>query len=122
MDGGHSTVWKGTAFSGCNNNEIVLLHMRFWRAEGDSGQCNDGDITARSVGVESNGNSYISRLEVLLKPVHDEMIMKNVTCVHDDGETETEIGSIAINTSVICMPSEMLNDSATNHTTKLKGN
>ena len=119
MDGGHGTVWKGTTFSGCNNNEIVLLHRRF--AEGDSGQCNDGDITAWSVGVESNGSSYISRLEVLLKPVHDEIMMENVTCAHDDGENETEIGSIAINTSVVCMPSEMLNDSATDNTTKLKG-
>ena len=42
--------------------------MRFRKAGGDYAQCNDGDITARSVGVESNGNSYISQLEVILKP------------------------------------------------------
>ena len=43
--------------------------------------------------------------------------MKDVECTQDDGTTAIDIGSITINTSVICMSSEIVNSSATNHTT-----
>jgi hypothetical protein len=115
-----STVWKGTAFSGCDGNEITLLHHRFIRGMSTSAQCNTGHIkllTGRSVRVENN--SYISQLEVLVQPGHDEMPLKSVTCAHDDGTTVIYIDSITINTSYICMSSE--NDSVVNHTTTLKG-
>ncbi len=117
-----ATVWKGTAFSGCNDTEIILLHNRFWEVTNKSSRCNTGHITlltGRSIRVENT--SYISQLEVLVQPAgHDEMPVKNVTCVHDDGTTETYVDSIAINTSyTMCMSS--VNDSAANHTTTLIG-
>ena len=112
-----TTVWKGTAFSDCDNNEIVLLHNQFERA---AGRCNNGDILGRSIGVV-NG-SYISQLEVMVESGPDQLIMKDIKCFHDNGAIEMIIDSITINTSVICMSSEILNGSATNHTTTLKGN
>jgi hypothetical protein len=118
---GDATVWKGTAFSGCDGNEITLLHHRFIRGMSTSAQCNTGHIkllTGRSVRVENN--SYISQLEVLVQPGHDEMPLKSVTCAHDDGATIIYNDSITINTSyTICMSS--VNDSAVNHTTTLIG-
>ena len=122
---GGSTVWKGTAFSDC---EITLQHLRFSRAANTSeslqGQCDNGHMTliGRSVRVENE--SYTSQLEVLVKPGHDEIPLKkfNIKCVHDNGSVEIDIGSITINTSVVCMSPEILNDSAGNHTTALKGN
>ena len=110
-----STVWKGTAFSGC---EINLLHNRFEESTGSETQCNNGNITltGRSISVESNNSYiyYISQLEVMVKPayVNDEMIMKNIECIRDDGTDTTLIGSMNINVSVIC----------SNITLTLKGN
>jgi hypothetical protein len=79
-----STVWQGTAFSGCNNNEITLIHNRFAR-EGASGICNGGAITGRSVRVESN-ISYISQLEVAITA---EMVGKSIVCNLDNGTIYT---------------------------------
>ena len=120
-----STVWKGTAFSSCDTNEITLLHNRFKGVTNISAQCNDGHImlTGRSIRVENN-SYYISQLEVMVKPASDNetiMIMKNVKCIHDHDGTDTVIGSMIINSSVICMSSEILNGSATNNITSLKG-
>ena len=67
---------------------------------------------------------YVSQLEVTVKPASDNetiMIMKNVKCIHDHDGTDIVVGSMVINTSVICMSSEILNGSATTHTTTLKG-
>ena len=104
------TVWKGTAFSDC---EINLLHNRFDGSTG--GQCNNGGITltGRSISVENN-SYYISQLEVIVKPayVKDEIIMKNIECIRDNGIDTTLIGSMNINVSVIC----------SNITLTLKGN
>ena len=106
------TVWKDTAFSGC---EINLLHNRFEESTGSETRCNNGNITltGRSISVENN-SYYISQLEVIVKPadVNDEMIMKNIECIHDDGTDTTLIGSMNINVSVIC----------SNITLTLKGN
>ena len=75
-------------------------------------------MTGRSIGVRNN--SYISQLEVLVKPGLNEMPLKSVTCAHDDGTAETVVDSITINTSYICTSSEdLLNDSAINYTTTL---
>ena len=130
MNGGEgdASVWKGTAFSDCNHKEIALFHHRFVAGEitNISAECNNtGHISliARSVRVENS--SYISQLEVIIKPGHDDnnMTLKNVTCAHDNGTTEIDIGSITVNITDICMPSK-INDSAIefNHTTTLKGN
>ena len=117
---GDASVWKGTVFSDCNINEIILLHNRFRKMTNKSTHCSTSHIIARSVRIESS--SYISQLEVVI-PGRDDMPLKNVTCAHENGTTATEsdIDSITINTTDICMPSEILNDSAINHTTTLKG-
>ena len=122
-----STVWKGTAFSGCD--DIILLHLNFSRAANTSEplqkQCDNGYmiLIGRSV-IRVENKSYTSQLEVLVKPGHDEIPLKkfSIKCVHDNGSAEIDIGSITINTSVVCMSSEILNYSAVNHTTALKGN
>ena len=108
---GGSTVWTGTAFSGCDdtNEEIVLLHSR----ETDSSQCNTSHITLTGRSIGFRNKSYISQLEVLVKPGLDQMPLKSVTCAQDDGRTETVVDSITINTSYICT------SSAINYTTTL---
>ena len=83
-DEGDNTVWQGTAFSGCNNDEITLIHNRFGR-EGASGVCNGGAISGRIVRVESN-SSYISQLKVAISA---EMVGKNIVCNHDNGTIYT---------------------------------
>jgi hypothetical protein len=82
-----NTVWQGTAFSGCNNNEITLIHNRFAR-EGASGECNGIAITGRSVRVESNF-SYISQLEVVITA---EMVEKSIILCNRDNGTIYTIG------------------------------
>ena len=126
-----ASVWKGTVFSDCKHNikEITLFHHRFvGEITNMSAECNTGHISsiiARSVRVENS--SYISQLEVIIKPGHDDnnniMPLKNVTCAHDNGKTEIDIGSITVNITNICMPSK-INDSAIEfiHTTTMKGN
>ncbi len=91
---GDSTVWQGTAFSGCNNDEITLIHNRF--ARGAFGECNDGAITGRSVRVESNF-SYISQLEVV---VTAEMVGKSIECNRDNGTIYT-IGQHLIKIGIV---------------------
>ena len=87
-----TTVWQGTAFSGCNNDEITLIHNRFGRVRGASGVCNNGAITGWSVRVENN-SSFISQLEVTITA---EMIGKNIICNRDNGTIYT-IGHHQIN-------------------------
>ena len=117
---GGATVWKGTAFSGCGdiNNEITLLHHRF-NGSGETNtsvQCTTGHITLIGQSVRVENNSYISQLEVVIKPGYDDMPLKNITCAHDDGISLTtiDIDSMTINTSYsTCMSSEILNDNTT---------
>ena len=121
MNGGAEdiSVWKGTIFSDCDVNEIIFLHNRFRVTTNKSTHCNTSHITGRSISVE-NG-SYISQLEVIVKPGLDEMPLKNVTCAHDNGTKAIVVDSITINTFYICTSSEdLLNDSAAiNYTTTL---
>ena len=70
-----STVWSGSAFM-CAGNEIPLIHDRF--NDGTSGQCNERDIIARSVGVE--GMNYTSELNVT---VRDGLNGKAINCSWD---------------------------------------
>ena len=124
---GGSTVWKGTAFSDCDLDEITLLHCRFGVVANTSAQCNNGHITLTGWSTRVENNSYyISQLEVMVEPASDNetmIIMKNVKCIHDHNRTEMVVGSMTINTSVTCMPSEILNDSSVTMTSdSLKGN
>ena len=56
-----STFWKGTAFN-CPPSNIISLAHQLFNIAGDSGTCNNGAITAESVGVVDN--CYTSRLMV----------------------------------------------------------
>ena len=81
-EGRDTTVWQGTAFRGCDNNEILLLHNRFKEAQGASGVCNGGAIQGWSVRVGKRNSTYISRLEV---EITAEMIGKDIVCNRDNG-------------------------------------
>ena len=97
---GHSTVWEGTAFSGCDNDEIILLHRRFWdeKLNCTFGECNNGTITVMSTNVEGNNNSsndsfYVSQLMVVVQPI---MVGKTIECSHDNGSDSIETGNISL--------------------------
>ena len=74
---GGVTVWQGEAFD-CQNSEISLLHGLFTSQDGATGECNDGDIVARSLGVEDN--HYTSQLRVTVSTA---ITGKTITCVYD---------------------------------------
>ena len=124
---GDTTVWQGTAFSGCNNDEITLIHNRFG-GEGASGMCNGGAITGWIVNVtmgdDSNHSVYTSQLVVI---VRSEMIGKSIKCIHDNGlhEIHDNVGSTnltmnvnasAADSSIICMHTSK-SDSESGHVT-----
>ena len=98
---GGATVWKGTAFSNCDN-EITLLHRRF--ENGTFEECNNGAITGRSIRVKNNNCSngedclYVSQLEII---INSEMLGKNIKCLYDNGMISTPIDSIVL-TFVTC--------------------
>ena len=94
---GDTTVWKGTAFSGCDLNEITLLHFRFREEEGTTRTCSNGDITGRSMRIR--GNLYVSQLEIVVNP---ETVGKSIVCAHDNGTSSYIIGSYLINTGIHC--------------------
>ena len=73
-----STVWNGTAFSGCPQDEILLSHPLYNHTEGTAGTCNNGDIEGQSLGVQ--GNHYTSQLNVTVTP---DIVGKTITCVYD---------------------------------------
>ena len=60
-----NTLWNGSAFD-CGHiiNEIILRHSQFTVSAGHGtfGECNNGAIVARSIGVTNN--RYISELNV----------------------------------------------------------
>jgi hypothetical protein len=71
-----ATIWTGTAFSGCQQNAI-LLHFT---STGDSTDtCNNGAIVGQSLGVR--GNNYTSQLNVTITP---ETAGKTITCAYQD--------------------------------------
>ena len=83
---GDSTVWQGTAFDNCN---IILLHLRFRlsREEGNSKECNNGDIAVQNTSAE--GTLYVSQLKVTINP---QMVGKDIICAHDNGTDSYTIG------------------------------
>ena len=95
-----NTVWNGSAFSGCNNNEITLPHNRFEKPEGAFGMCNKGAITGQSVNM-TIVNDYVSQLIVIVKPG---MMGKDIKCFRDDGKSAKLVGSrkLNISTSIFC--------------------
>ena len=89
--GGGTTVWQGTAFQCSGLNSFILLrHSKFNASEKAYGECNNGAIVARAIGVLDN--YYTSQLNVTLSP---EMNNRTVECVYDNG-TETIVGSAVL--------------------------
>ena len=86
--GGGTTVWQGSAFQ-CSglNRYISLRHSNYNATEKPYGECNNGAISARAIGVHDN--QFTSKLNV---NISSEMNNKTVECVHDNGR-ETEVGS-----------------------------
>ena len=89
--GAGTTVWGGSAFSGCSNNEIVLLHSHF--EHGLTMGCNNGEIVGRS--IRKVGDNYTSQLTVHLN-VNFTLRGKTVECFYDDGLHEVTVGNYAI--------------------------
>ena len=86
--GGGTTVWQGSAFQCSGLNRYILLrHSNFNATEKPYGECNNGAITARAIGVHDS--CFRSQLTVSLSPG---MNNKTVECVYDNG-TENMIGS-----------------------------
>ena len=73
-----ATVWKGTAFSGRPQDEILLHHRHFTSTGGSTGTCNNGDTVGRSLGVQ--GNNYTSQLNVTITP---DTAGKTIMCAYD---------------------------------------
>ena len=85
ITGGGATVWRGSVFDcSATGNEIFFLHS----SSGTEKTCNDGAISGRIIRAENN--TYISQLTVT---VGAEMIGTTVSCFHDSGATQNQIGS-----------------------------
>ena len=97
-EGPGSTVFNGNLLN-CSNtqNDIVLLHSRFNLSTGNLTVCNSGKILGYKLAVHDSGNCYTSLLCVMVSP---DMAGKTTTCVHDNGETATQIGNYSITSSI----------------------
>ena len=90
--GGGFTFWRGSAFSNCQRNEIQLRHSEYTNPQA-TGECNGGEIAAKSVGVSEN--CFTSQLNV---SIGEETINKTVECVHTDTQDiTTSIGQRTLN-------------------------
>ena len=78
--GGGLTIWRGTALSGCQRNEIRLRHSAYINSQA-TGQCNGGEIMAESVGASISENCYTSQLSLA---VGEEMINETIECLYSD--------------------------------------
>ena len=73
-----ATIWNGTAFNGCPQDEIILPHSQFTSTRGSIDMCNEGDIVGQGLRVE--GNSYISQLNVTIT---NHTVGKTIVCAYD---------------------------------------
>ena len=87
-------MWTGSLFD-CISGQIILRHRRFEFGFA-SGGCNNGAVTARSIGVLNVNGSlcYSSQLNFI---VSSAMNNKTVTCLHDDSISENVIDTLTIN-------------------------
>ena len=88
-----TTVWRGTAFDQCTNDELNLLHSQFG-TQAQTLKCNNGSIIVQGRRVEEG--CYISELTVT---VTSDMIGKTVQCIYYDVNREVSIGTLTINYS-----------------------
>ena len=91
-----ATVWTGSLFDCGGYDEIVLRHSLFEYYGSVSGECNNGVVLARSIGVLGVNDSYCysSQLNVIISSA---MNNKTVTCLRDDGISVTVIDTLKIN-------------------------
>ena len=92
-----ATIWTGSLFN-CTSNEIILSHrlLEGGSASGARGDCNNGAVTAHSIGVlrENNINCYISQLQISM---NTDINNKTVTCTYVYGlASETVIDTASI--------------------------
>ena len=91
---GWGTVWRGTAFDCENSNdEIVLLHSRFFNGTG--GICNNGTIVGQDIRID-NDTYYVSQLSV---SVTSDIVGKTVECVHESYQNNSTTVSVVEDTS-----------------------
>ena len=88
------TVWTGSLFN-CTSNNIILSHRLFEDESGTTRECNNGAVTAHSVGVlrENDTDCYISQL-VISK--NTDINNKTVTCLRSAGGNETVIDTASV--------------------------
>ena len=88
-----NTLWRGSTFN-CpdTTNEIILRHSQFSRSEGTSGNCNNGAIVARSIGVESD--CFTSQLNIT---VSAGLTNKTVQCDHNSAGGTASVGTSTLN-------------------------
>ena len=94
--GGGATVWRGSAFSDCIGNRLVLRHSQF-ESQGILGVCNNGRIIGRNINTisDSDGIKYISQLIIQLDE-NGTLEGRVVECVHSSGIQITVIGTHTI--------------------------
>ena len=102
--GGAYTIWRGSAFSDCTGNRLVLRHSQF-ESGTSSSACNNGRIIGRSTNTtsDSDGMKYFSQLIIQLD-VNDTLEGRTVECAHLSGTQTTIIGTHTIiprNTGII---------------------
>ena len=74
-----------------SDNDLKLSHARY----NLSGTCDDGSISGRIIAVENN--TYTSQLIIVNLTSDIYSVTKNsIECVHDDGYSETSVGSVNI--------------------------
>ena len=90
-----TTVWSGTALTGCDGNRIQLRHSN----ENAVGQCNNGALSA-SLGIV--GNCATSELNVIIDSTLNN---KTVQCVLNSNSGNPTIGvaTIMLMTGTKCM-------------------
>ena len=89
-----ATIWTGTAFSGCQQNEILLQHSLFTSTGGSTGTCNNRDIVGQSLGVQ--GNNYTSQLNITIT---QDTAGKIIACAYDtltSDQTQDRIKSTTV--------------------------
>ena len=93
--GGIATIWRGSAFSDCETNRIVLRHSQF--ESGTASACSNGRIIGRSINTTSDGDGikYISQLIIQLD-VNGNLDGRTVECAHSYATQTTIMGTHTI--------------------------
>ena len=85
--GGGLTIWQGTIFNCEENQDMIRLRHTAYTSK-TMGDCNDGAISASSVGVSADRNDYMSMLTVM---VTEDMINGTIKCTHHNTLGRTSI-------------------------------